>query len=168
MDFASVSTAFTSLQLAKEALNSILVVRDFNAMAPKIAAINDQLLKAQDGLFTCSTKVSELQEKLLAATAELTELKKKAEQHARYSLFQLSPGIFVYGLKQREDGHEFAVKGNAEPMHYLCQSCLDNRGHRVILQARGKGWVCIGCNAGFYPQEGATGPKRGVVHPGIS
>ncbi|MGX9958556.1 hypothetical protein ACW0US_07220 [Xanthomonas euvesicatoria] len=161
MDFSSVGTAFTSLQIAKEGLNSILGIRDFNAIAPQIATINDQLLKAQDGLFMYAAKVADLQEKLLAATAELSELKKKAEERERYALVELSSGIFVYRLKDGDDRHNVPVEGNAEPVHYLCQKCFHEGTKSILQQNAGLGRItidCFTCGAKYF-----TGHSRALA-----
>ncbi|AJQ88075.1 hypothetical protein [Xanthomonas oryzae] len=160
MDFSSVGTALTSLQLAKEALNSILGIRDFNALAPKIAAINDQLLKAQDGLSMYAAKVADLQEKLLAATAELAQLKEKADERERYTLVELSSGIFVYRLKDGDDRHNVPVEGNAEPFHYLCQKCFHEGTKSILQQSAGVTKItldCFNCGAKYF-----TGHSRAL------
>jgi len=148
MDIPSISTAATSLHLAKQALDAMLGVKEFNSVAPQLADINRQLLDAQQGLFLHSAKMAELQEELLRAKAELGELRKKADERERYSLFQISGGGLVYRFKQVE-GRADGIESDGQPPHYLCQPCLDVRNIKVVLQERAVDWHCAECKANF-------------------
>lgn len=147
MDVTSITTAAASLKLAKDLLNATLGIRDFNAVAEKIAQVNDQLLKAQDSLFLHTARMADLQEQLLSARAELAELKGKSEERNKYALVTIGKGNLVYALKQPQQGDSDSP-ASVEPMHYLCQRCFDS-GSKVVLQPLGAGWHCATCRRSF-------------------
>lgn len=165
MPVTSLITAATSLKLAKEGLEALIGIRDFNAVAVKIAAVNEQLLKAQDGLFMHTARMAELQQELLTARAELTELKQKASDREKYELFPIREGAFVYRLRQVHEGDQVAP-GSSEPMHYLCQGCLSVRGHMIVLQLRGDHLWCDECKATHYLGERSSWSGRANIFDG--
>jgi hypothetical protein len=165
VDISAISAAYSSLKIAKELLNATVGVRDFNITSSRVAAINDQLLKTQDGLFEASERMAKLQQDLFDANAELAELKKKADDHERYALVTIGQrGVMVYRLKDRKQGEQVVVEGDVEPPHYLCQACLDVRGHRVVLQPYGTGFlICNGCKASFCVSESNANSYRAIT-----
>jgi hypothetical protein len=133
MDFSSISIAVSSLKTAKEIGQAALAFRDFNQTAGAITQINEQLLKAQDGLFAHNSQLMELQQKYFEATEELRKLKEALAERGRYSLFQLSPNVFVYRVNVSPDASGSGDPGATDPMHYLCQPCFD-KGVKSVLQ----------------------------------
>lgn len=149
MDLGLITSAVRSIGAAKELTQAMIGVRDFNMVAGTVAQINEQLLKAQDALFTHNADMSELQQKNLEMLQELRAMKELIAQRGRYSLFEISKGAFVYRLKPVEaiahDGNPVAP----EPDHCVCQRCFDN-GVKVVLQ-RDVIWGnvnlrCYGCD----------------------
>lgn len=168
MDIVSLTTAMNSLKLAKDAVNAALSVRDFNAVATTLSGVNDQLLKAQDGLFIYSARLSELQEELSRAKDELRELKRVQAEHDKYTLFQISDGVFVYKSKAVPETIE-GGSGSVEPGHYVCQRCFDQRPPiKVVLQQSGiYGQITIDCsNCGGKYATGVEGKSRDMFIAG--
>lgn len=54
------------------------------------------------------------------------ELEKKISERERYELVDVNKGSFAYRLKKSS--------ANGEPVHYVCQGCLDNKSMKVVLQ----------------------------------
>ena len=96
-------------------------------------------LKDIDDATRRNAAVIELQEKILTAQAEqsdlinrIRDLEKKVEsfeawsaEKQRYRLAQLCRGVTAYALKQGKE--------NGEPPHYLCGNCYQEH-HKSILQ----------------------------------
>lgn len=147
LDLSLISTAVRSIGAAKELGQAMLGVRDFNMVASTVTQINEQLLKAQDALFTHNADMSELQQKNIEMLQELRAMKELIAERGRYALFEPTKGYFVYRVKAVESiGHD----GNpvaAQPDHCVCQRCFDS-GVKVVLQRTSfYGKVSLSCNA---------------------
>lgn len=155
MEIASLTTVMASLKLAKDGVSAAMGVRDFNAVATALAGVNDQLLKAQESLFIYGARLAEVQDKLRDAEQELAELKRMRSERDKYTLVDMAKGLFVYRLNPKPSAGE-SLTGPIEPVHYLCQSCFDNRRHKVVLQPYGRGLVCNECKITFIPPDGGS------------
>lgn len=143
MDPSLLIGAFSALKAAKDAAQAALTIRDFNAAGAAISRITDELLKAQQILLTQQAAMAELQVELEKSRRELAELREKAKERGRYSLFEITEGVFVYRKNEITDGLE-GGEGIPEPMHYLCQGCFD-KGVKAVLQGWGNNWHCPIC-----------------------
>src|SRR5579875_3881677 len=131
-------------------------IRDFNQVAGTVAQINEQLLKAQDSLFVHSANLRELQERYFEAREKISAMEKLIAERGRYSLFEISKGIFVYRAHAVE---HVAHDGNPvppEPAHYVCQRCFDS-GVKVVLQRSTfyglVNLVCSSCKTEYATDE---------------
>lgn len=152
MDFSSISTAAAAITAAKELGKAMIGLRDFNQVAATVSEINDKLLKAQESLFTHNSHLLELQDEYFKTREELRELKKTLTQRGRYSLFQISPGIFVYRYDVAPSRSDVLDPFTSEPEHYVCQACFD-KGIKIVLQ-KGEFYglhhlECSNCNEKF-------------------
>jgi hypothetical protein len=148
MDASFVGAAFASLSAAKEIGKAAIGIRDFNQMAATVSQLNEQILKAQDALFSHQTQLINLQDELLQAKEKLRIAEKVIEERGRYELFQLSQGVFVYRAKVGEEG----LAAGAEPIHYLCQPCFDGGKKSVLVRhdtATGFAHHCSLCKIAF-------------------
>lgn len=133
MDFSLVSAAITSIKTAKDIAGSALAVRDWNLVATEIAKMNDQLLKAQDALFSHNSQLLELQQQLFETTEKLRKAEESIAERGRYSLVDVGGGQWAYRVNVSP-----VQGGSGEPSasqfpHYVCQPCFDN-GRKVVLQ----------------------------------
>ena len=133
MDFSQISIAVGALKAAKEIGQAALAFRDFNETAGALTQINEQLLKAQDGLFAHNTQLMELQQKYHNAIDELRKAKEALAERGRYSLFEISDRVFVYRANVAMASAGGDGKGSSEPLHYVCQPCFD-KGAKSVLR----------------------------------
>lgn len=128
MDISYISATITALSTARDIAKTAVGIRDFNAMAATVSQLNDQILKAQDSLFSHQSQLIALQEELREAKERLRLAEKVVEDRGRYQLVELSLGVFVYLSKsgERED--------LAGTPHYLCQPCFDVGRKAVLLR----------------------------------
>lgn len=133
MDLAVISAAIGAISVAKELGKAALGVRDFNEMAPVIAQLNDQLLKAQDALFRHNAELLALQQEQFETAKKLREMEETLAQRGRYSLVEVSRGQFAYRVNVAVETSEVGNPGRAEPLHYVCQPCFD-KGIKAVLQ----------------------------------
>jgi len=133
MDFSLFSAAVTAVTSARELTKTVIDLRDFNQVAITVSKINEQLLKAQESLFTHNTMLLDLQNQHFKACEELREIKKTISESQRYSLVEISHGIFVYGMNVAPQFSDISKPSSSEPMHYICQSCFQ-KGIKSVLQ----------------------------------
>ncbi|QRX82229.1 hypothetical protein [Glaciimonas sp. PAMC28666] len=156
MDFTLIGVAASAMSAAKEFGKAALNVRDFAEMAPVIAGLNEQLLKAQDALFIHNTHLLALQQKEFETAKKLREMEETIAQRGRYSLVEITTGIFTYGMNISPVSSDVSHPIGAEPMHYLCQSCFD-KGIKSVLQRDslyGSVYLdCVCCQKKLYNGE---------------
>jgi hypothetical protein len=139
MDFSLVAQAGSAITLAKEFTKAAVGIRDFNQVAAALSQVNDQLLKAQDALFTHNTQLLELQEQYRQAMDELRKLKDIVAERGRYQLHELSQGVFVYRFAQEQGAAQEGINAVAQPTHYVCQRCFD-KGVKSVLIRHDDSW----------------------------
>lgn len=136
MDPSLVAAIATALSTAQKLLSGAVKLRDNNLIGQAVADANDQLLKAQQDLFTHNAEMMKLQQEHFEVREQLQRMKAANAERDRYSLQELDKGVFAYGLKAPEAG---------EPLHYLCQPCFD-KGTKSVLQDRDNfGAVTLKC-----------------------
>lgn len=152
MDFSLITGAISSLGTAKKLADAALDVRDFNNAATAIAQITEQLLDAQQRLLAHNAALLELQQEHFEATKELRKLREALAERERYSLFELSPDVFVYRVDVPPQLGGTTEPGDPKPKHYLCQRCFD-KGVKSVLQGLSKvgriTLTCTECNTQF-------------------
>lgn len=168
MDLTTVSALFASLKAAKELGQAALSIHEFNEIAPVISNLNSELLKAQDSLFAHNTELLLLQQEHFKATQELAKIREALAEKARYTLFDLGGGQFVYRADARPAGTHMGNPVGAEPEHYVCQKCFDGPDRRKVVLGFRRGsfsWHCAVCDSSLYVEVGPDGgsQQRGLV-----
>jgi hypothetical protein len=143
MDLPSLTTIFTSLSFARDAITTALGMKTFNDASARITEAREQLLKAQDGLFVYAAKVAELQDKLRVTDGELRELKHMKLERSHYALVEISKDAWAYRSKPVLDAGEHGLDAH-QPSHYVCQGCFDD-GRKFVLQRYGVDLICPSC-----------------------
>ena len=135
MDFSLLAAAGSAITSARELGKAAIGIRDFNQMATTITQINDQLLKAQDGLFAHNAQLNALQQENFCMANRLRELEEKMKERGRYTLVEITDRTFVLGLKDREQlaAENLLESGITEPHHHICQPCFA-KGIKSVLQ----------------------------------
>lgn len=134
MDLSFITAANSALSAAREICKAAIGIRDFNQLATTVAQLNEQILKAQDSLFTLQTQLLTAQEEVMAAKQKNADLEKYISQRDSYSLVEVSLGNFAYRSKKDEIRIDLGGEETfADPAHHICQPCLDVRGHKSVL-----------------------------------
>lgn len=156
MDYSLLTVAATSISVAKELGKTAIGLRDFNEVAATISKLNEQLLKAQDALFAHNVNLHQLQQQQIETSKKLRELEELLAERGRYSLFEISQGVFVYRLNAVENIGEDGQKLGVQPVHYVCQPCFDKRIKAVLIRSEGPSAVshkCPECNTNFLESK---------------
>ncbi|WP_423156463.1 hypothetical protein [Stenotrophomonas maltophilia] len=164
-DMGSITTAVGSVGTAIGMAKTALELRDFNASAAAISDASQKVINLQTQLLSALGTLFELQQERAALAQRVRELEEHRSDRERYSLFEITPGGFVYRLNVSPETAGTGQPGGVQSTHYLCQPCLDVRGHKVVLNERAVIWYCPECKAsvdngktvnvdplpGFYP-----------------
>lgn len=156
MDMSYVGAAASAITAAKALFTTTLDVHNAVKVNSAIAAVNEQLLKAQDALFVHNTQLLKIQQEHFEATQKIRELEDALKEKSRYFLVEIVPGKFAYKSDVRvmpsEDG---GVEVLTEPQHYICQVCND-KGVKIVLtyntpsDGRSPRWYCRGCGDSIH------------------
>lgn len=136
MDYSLIPAAIESIRMAKDIGNSILSIRDGNMLSSEVVRMNDQLLKAQEALFSHNTQLLGLQQQLFETSEKLRKAEETIAERGRYTLIETGRGQWAYRVNIPPP----VQSGASEPSlpqtpHYVCQSCFDN-GRKVVLRLR--------------------------------
>lgn len=133
MDASQIGIVATSLSVAKDIGKALIGIRDFNVVAERVAALNDQLLKAQEALLAHNAAMFQLQNEHFEAREELRKLKDAASERSRYALVDLGKGHFAYQMDVAPSPSAAGEPVSTHAQHYICQPCYDH-GRKVVLQ----------------------------------
>lgn len=147
-----IATAFTALNGAFSLWQTAAAARDDAKIANAKQEVTRVLIEAQAACLDLQQKLFASSEAERAAKDEarqlrekIGELLRKAEERERYELAKLYINTYVYRL--REDAQD------GQPMHYLCQPCMDNSGKKSVLQGGETALRCPECNQTYRIAE---------------
>ncbi len=160
MDLASIGTAFTAIDLIRKGLSAAIDVRDFNQAAAELSKLNEALLSAQAALLAQNSALFQLQSEKFETAEELRKLEEALAQKARYDLFDLGGGVFVYRANSSPSAPGSFDPASTQPEHFLCQPCFDAGKKSVLRRWGDREWNCTLCNNYFSPHAG--GRSRGI------
>lgn len=159
MDISYISATVVALNAAKDIAKAAVGIRDFNALAATVSQLNEQILKAQDSLFSHQSQLIALQKELGETKERLRLAEKVLEDRGRYELVELSIGVFVYRNKV-DDGEALAGA-----LHLLCQPCFDAGRKAVLMRdesADGSiSHVCPLCRVVYVERESSHWARSG-------
>ena len=124
---AALSGAKSAIDIARTAID----VGDTVRAQVAISEITSKLMDAQQAVLFSQAEVARLQRQVDDSEHELSRLRRVAEEHDRYELFELSPSVFVYRFRKPEANEHGATQD--APLHYICPRCFDT-GTKSILQ----------------------------------
>jgi hypothetical protein len=111
-----------------------------NRVQAELAIAGAHVLAMQKQEMLATEEIRALKIQIEDLKSDIAKLKARISDGERYELAQPRTGTFAYRLKQS------ATRG--EPVHYLCQYCMDNRETKSILQhysaSTGKS-ICPAC-----------------------
>ena len=143
IEFGPLLTAWGA---AKDLLPALIAERDRQKAAAIELQFMEKLTQAQLHLLHVVQAAGEQAEALRVARERIGELEADQSERLRYQLVNLPDcrAAFGYGLR----GAAELLERADEPLHFLCQPCLDSRRKVVLIPAVEFGsrtWRCRGC-----------------------
>ena len=158
MDISLIAAASSAISSAREIGKAAIGLRDFNQLAVVMTQLNDQILKAQDSLFSHQTQLLALHEELIQTKEKLRCAEKMMEDRGSYELFPITNGVFVY---RNNPGNGSGQSDPTKVLHYLCQPCFDGGKKGVLVRLEtpnGVSHTCPLCKTTYV--ENRSNPQR--------
>lgn len=138
MDLSIIGAATSALAAAKEIGTAAIGLRDSNQIAAAISQLNDQLLKAQDSLFSHQSQLLAMQQELfglkdtlrqkesalIEAQDEIAKLQQKKLEFDQYERVRHAGGGWVYRRKN--------VSPDDEDEPAYCANCFEHEQLSVL------------------------------------
>lgn len=156
MVVATISATLASLKTSVDLVRTAVAVRDDAKLAEATQTINDRIIDVQNAALQLQEKQSAARDEIEALKddarqlrARVADLEQKRNERVQYRLHEFPKGVFVLASLESED--------MTDPMHYLCQTCMDNRSQKNVLQRDSRvGSVflqCPTCKNEYYTGE---------------
>ncbi len=120
--------ASQSVQALMTLLKAAQGLSNYNEIVAAVSEVNAKLIQANAVALSSQEKQSSLTNQITELENQLRDLKTWESESQRYQLTKLALGAYAFTLKP---GME-----NAEPPHYLCATCMNQR-KKSILQPSG-------------------------------
>jgi hypothetical protein len=124
-DMSTIAAALSSFNVLKNIAQSMIALRDSQALQAKIIEFNEALIDAQTKIFSVNEERSTLIERVRDLEKQVIQLETWDAEKKRYELKAFARGAFAYALKPEAQG--------TEPPHQICANCYA-RGKKSILQ----------------------------------
>ena len=112
----------------------------------------DSIINVQNDLLAIQSSYQTLLDSKGEIEKELMKLKDWETEKLNYSLKQISPGVFVYIMKETQD--------SPDKQYWLCTNCFDTKNIKSILQRRfatGDDVTCHSCKTNLkLPEKGES------------
>lgn len=156
MVVATISATLASLKTSVDLVRTAVAIRDDAKLAEATQSINDRIIDIQNAALQLQEKQSAARDEIEALKddarqlrAHVADLEQRRNERAQYRLHEFPVGVFVLARLESED--------MTDPMHYLCQPCMDNKSQKNVLQrssSYGSVYLkCPTCQNDYYTGE---------------
>jgi hypothetical protein len=139
----------TSIGLAiKDFATALIQERDSQKLAAIKIDLTDKIIELQAKLLEVQGTIISEREALRVAQDHARDMERSERERSRYELAKLGAfgDFFAYRLRPPSE----LTERQTEPSHFICQSCLDVRKQKVVMQRRisnvmGEELICPVC-----------------------
>ena len=136
--YAEISAAIQSAKALGELVKAAHGLANYNEFVTAVYEVNAKLMDATAVALASQEKQSSLANRVAQLEDELRELKNLESEAQRYQLTKFAFGGYAYSIKPGMEG--------AEPPHYLCATCMNQR-KKSVLQPSGEAFLrCSLCH----------------------
>jgi hypothetical protein len=140
-DISAIAAIVSSLNSAKDIAQTMIGLRDAQAIQAKVLEFQAKLLDANSAAFTAQDERAALLKRVGELETEVAHLKDWEADKKRYQLSNIGNGVVALALKP--------AMSDGEPTHYLCADCAA-KGKKAYLQPHQRGtyyeqYKCNGC-----------------------
>jgi Zn finger protein HypA/HybF involved in hydrogenase expression len=121
---AEIGSALGALQTAENILNTFKSLGSDKERSAKLIELNRQIMATQTSAIQANAAQTALIERIRELEKTIADFETWDTEKQRYELKAIASGSFVYALK--------ADAQVSEPVHYICQTCYENRKKRVL------------------------------------
>jgi hypothetical protein len=139
--YAEIASAFATLKTMGEITALILKTKIDSTVTEKVIEMQSAITSLQSTLMSIQAENQDLLRQKNELEQRLTDAENWNAEAQRYSLTEITTGVFVYALKPEE--------AKSGPSHWLCVNCYQNK-QKSILQSEGTGidgtyYLCPRC-----------------------
>ncbi|MDR4513643.1 hypothetical protein [Nitrosomonas sp.] len=116
---SDLKAALEAIKIISDLLKANKSISNRNELDSAVYVVNEKLILANEMIFSCHEKQKALTDRIANLEKNLAEYDDFERQVSRYILHEFESGMFAYALKPG--------MANGEPMHYLCNNCMENR-----------------------------------------
>ena len=130
MAISEIAAALSSLQAAKDIVQTAIGLRDGAAFQTKLIELQSKIIDAQSSASAALEERLSLIEQVRQLKEEIARFETWEAEKQRYQLQEIASGIFVYSVKREAQ--------STEQPHHLCANCYED-GKKAILQRSSSG-----------------------------
>jgi hypothetical protein len=143
-DLTAIMSGISALQTASELAKGLVNLRDTALIQGKVIELQSVILSAQSSALSAQAEQAALLQQIDDLKKEMTRLEAWETEKEKYSLVQLTDGVFAYALKEETEG--------GEPPHKICASCYQHGSKQILQQetrfpGRVEFLLCHGCGS---------------------
>jgi hypothetical protein len=135
---SGLSAGLSVFKTAVELRDDTKIATATNDLMAKLAVVGANLIGMQEKVAAATDQATALRADLRRAEERIAEFERRKSEREKYELIEPFTGTFALRIKK-------AVQG-AEPMHYICAACMDNRFMKSIIQFNGGSRTIGTCN----------------------
>ena len=131
-------SVFQSLKTAKDVVKALISLKVTGEVQAKLTEIGDHLMSAQAAALDAQAEQQTMSLRIRELEKQLIEFENWEAEKERYHLKEVTPGRFVYAIKEPVE--------TGEPLHSICPNCYERRIRSIMqLHASGAWMECHRC-----------------------
>ncbi len=149
---AEISAAIASVRAGVDIVKGLRSAAEFVKRAPELDKLYESIFSAREALLAQQERIAAVLAERDEAKKLVAQLQEELKDKSKYSLLEVSPGIYVFAFNPPE--------GSTEPRHWLCCDCK-NKNQKSVLAYYGsqKNAVIYSCGT-CQAEVWATNPMR--------
>ncbi len=153
IDVGSMMGLASSLKAATDIAKTMVGLRDETMFQTKAAELVSLIMSANSSALNAQMEQSALLQEKRALEEKLMKAENWHHEAQRYALREITPGAFVYALKQE--------MAEGEPPHTICANCYSGRRKTVLQLSDSVHDTCPHCNSRIRARESQGGQRSG-------
>lgn len=153
IDVGSMLGLASSLKAATDIAKTMIGLRDETMFQAKAAELVSLIMSANSSALSAQMEQSSLLQEKRALEEKLVKAENWQHEANRYALREVTPGTFVYALKEE--------MAEGEPFHTICANCYSDRRKTVLQLSDSVHDTCPHCKTMIRARDPQNRPRSG-------
>jgi len=158
IDVGSMLSLASSLKAATDIAKTMIGLRDETLFQTKAAELVSLIMSANSSALAAQMEQSTLLQEKRALEEKLVKAENWQHEAKRYALREITPGAFVYALKQE--------MAEGEPFHTICANCYSDHRKTVLQRSDSVHDSCPHCKAQIRARDPQSRQRVGYYPAG--